>query len=38
VVYNIGIRRSTLRHLIAEVAERQELFLREWERIHGRRD
>ncbi len=38
VIYSIGIRRSALRRLIAEVVERQDIFLREWERIHGRRD
>jgi len=38
VIYSIGIRRSALRRPIAEVVERQDIFLREWERIHGRRD
>jgi hypothetical protein len=37
VVYSIGIRRSALRRLVAEVVERQDTFFREWERIHGRR-
>jgi len=38
VIYSIGIRRSALRRLVAEVVERQHIFLRKWERIHGRRD
>jgi hypothetical protein len=29
VVHSIGIRRAVLRHLIAQVVERQEEFLRE---------
>jgi hypothetical protein len=35
VVYSIGIKRSDMRRLAAEVAERRDIFLREWERIHG---
>ena len=38
VVYSIGIRRPALRRLMAEVVERREVFLDQWERIHGRRD
>jgi len=38
VIYSIGIRRPVLRRLIAAVAERRDILLREWERIHGRRD
>lgn len=38
VVYSIGIKRSDMRKLIAEVVERRDVFLQEWERIHGRRD
>ena len=38
VVYSIGIKRSDMRHLLAEVIERRDDFLREWERIHGQRD
>jgi hypothetical protein len=34
-VYSIGIKRSSMRKLMAEVIERQGLFLAEWERIHG---
>lgn len=34
-VYSIGIKRSTMRRLIAEVIERQHFLLSEWERIHG---
>jgi hypothetical protein len=35
VVYSIGIKRLDMRRLVAEVAEKHEVFLREWERIHG---
>jgi hypothetical protein len=38
VVYSIGIKRSDMRRLLAEVAEHRDALLREWERIHGRRD
>jgi hypothetical protein len=34
-VYSIGIKRSTMRRLMAEVVEQQDVFLAEWERIHG---
>jgi hypothetical protein len=37
-VYSIGIKRSTMRRLMAEVVERKDLFLSEWERIHGSAD
>ena len=33
-----GIKRSDMRRLFAEVSERREEFIREWERIHGRAD
>lgn len=33
-----GIGRAELRRLMADVAERREMFLREWERIHGKPD
>jgi hypothetical protein len=32
---SIGVKRSDLRRLFAEVIERREAFLMEWERIHG---
>jgi hypothetical protein len=38
VVYSIGIKQSDMRRLLIEIAERRGAFLREWERIHGRRD
>lgn len=37
-VYSIGVSRADMRRLEAEAARRQEQFLAEWERIHGRRD
>ena len=33
-----GITRADLRRLFAEVTERRDQFMREWERIHGRAD
>ena len=38
IVYSIGIKRSDMRRLMAEVMERRDDFLREWERIHGQRN
>ena len=38
IVYSIGIKRSDMRRLMAEVTERRDDFLREWERIHGQRN
>ena len=32
---SIGIKRSDLRRLFAEVVERRDEFLKAWERIHG---
>jgi hypothetical protein len=37
LVFIAGIRRSDMRRLLAEVAERRDEFLQEWERIHGKR-
>jgi hypothetical protein len=37
-VYFIGIKRSDQRRLMADVIERCDEFLEEWERIHGRSD
>jgi hypothetical protein len=37
VVFSIGINRADMRRLLTEVAAHREDFLREWERIHGRR-
>ena len=38
IVFSIGIKRSDMRRLVAEVIERRDDFLQDWERIHGRRD
>lgn len=38
IVSSVGIKRSDLRRLFAEVIERRDSFLREWERIHGQPD
>ncbi|KKX28079.1 DUF4160 domain-containing protein [Rhizobium sp. LC145] len=35
IEYSIGIKRSDLRRLLAEVEEHQDRLLKEWERIHG---
>lgn len=38
VVSSVGIKRSDMRRLLAEVTENRDQFLIEWERIHGRWD
>ena len=38
VVFTIGIKRSDMWRLMAEVTQRRDIFLQEWERIHGTRD
>ncbi len=38
IVSSVGIKRSDLRRLIAEVKEHRNHFLQEWERIHGKLD
>ena len=38
IVSSIGIKRSDLRRLVAEVKEHRNHFLQEWERIHGQPD
>ncbi len=38
VVDTEGIKASDMRRLFAEVVERRDEFLKEWERIHGRAD
>lgn len=38
IVSSVGIKRSDLRRLVAEVVERRNHFLQEWERIHGQPD
>ena len=35
LVLSVGIKRSDMRRLFAEVVERREEFLKAWERIHG---
>ena len=35
LVSSIGMKRSDIRRLFAEVIERRDAFLMEWERIHG---
>ena len=35
LVSSVGIKRSDVRRLFAEVVERRDEFLRAWERIHG---
>ncbi len=35
IVSSVGIKRSDLRRLVAEVIERRDHLLKEWERIHG---
>ncbi len=38
VVSVIGIKKSDMRRLKAEITERRDDFLQEWERIHGDSD
>lgn len=38
IVSSVGIKRSDLRRLVAELFERRDHFLQEWERIHGQPD
>lgn len=38
IVSSVGIKRTDLRRLLAEVRERRNHFLQEWERIHGQPD
>lgn len=38
VVDVVGIKKSDMRRLLAEVTEHRDRFMREWERIHGRSD
>ena len=35
IVSSVGIKRSDLRRLVAEVRAHRNHFLQEWERIHG---
>jgi hypothetical protein len=38
LVYSVGIKRSDMRRLMAEVASQRDHLLQEWERIHGGSD
>ena len=38
LVWSVGIKRSDMRRLFAEVEQRREALLKEWERIHGQLD
>jgi hypothetical protein len=38
IVSSVGIKRSDLRRLVAEVKDRCNHFLEQWERIHGQPD
>ncbi len=37
-VYSLGIKRTDMRRLMAEVTEHQTHFFDEWEKIHGSKD
>ncbi|UXN59994.1 DUF4160 domain-containing protein [Phyllobacterium zundukense] len=37
LVYSIGIKRSDMKRLMAEVCVHRDIFKQEWERIHGSR-
>lgn len=38
LVWSVGIKRSDMRRLFAEIDERREALLKEWERIRGQLD
>ena len=38
LVWSVGIKRSDMRRLFAEIDERREALLKEWERIHVQLD
>ena len=38
IVFSVGIKRSDLRRVLAEVGERREQLQRQWEAIHGAED
>ena len=38
LVWSVGIKRSDMRRLFAEIGERRDALLKEWERIHGQLD
>ena len=35
LVWSVGVKRSDLRRLFAEVVERRDALLKDWEQIHG---
>ena len=35
LVWSVGVMRSDLRRVFAEVVERREAFLKDWEQVHG---
>jgi hypothetical protein len=38
LVWSVGIKSSDMRRLFAEIDQRREALLKEWERIHGQLD
>ena len=38
LVFSIGIKRSDMRRLLEDVVLKQAVFLKEWDRIHGKAD
>ena len=38
LAWSVGIKRSDMRRLFAEIDQRREALLKEWERIHGQLD
>ena len=38
LVSSVGIKQSDMRRLMAEMIKRRDMFLQEWERIHGKPD
>jgi hypothetical protein len=38
LISSIGIKHADMRRLLAEVSERRDAFLQDWEKIHGRRN
>jgi hypothetical protein len=37
-VYSIGIKAADMRRIMSDVVHHRDIFLREWERIHGSAD
>ena len=37
IVFSVGIKRADMRRLLDEAIAHRDMFLQEWERIHGRR-